>query len=490
MPKSCCPKCGQNIQVPDTSAELKFRCRVCNHIFLYKPDQESSSKSKKSLFAQPELLIVGGVGIAIFAILFAWILTVVGTHSDSQPVQVTLSPETTVESQEDTGNDGSEPIRQVRSVSSTQLSPEQLFAKVSPAVVRVVVQDKDFQDIGQGSGVILSSDGLIVTNAHVIEDANFARVVLNNNFTLFVDGIAAIDEDNDLALLKVNANGLSEATLAGEDLPNIGAKVYAIGNPKGLTNTFSEGIVSAIRGDMGSRIQTTAPISPGSSGGPLLGSDGKVIGVTTSFLKGGQNLNFAVSVNLVRQLLADRKNLVPLASAGLTSLDSQGTDKLDEVWRAINENNFREALGLLAAFPADMRNAFYWFATGYVHDGLGNYDLAVSACQTAIAIKPDFANAYNNMGNALGKLNRNAEAVSAYQAAIAIKPDYANAYYNMGIALTDMNRNAEAVSACQTAIAIKPDFANAYQGMGVALRKMNRDAEADAAFETAKRLGY
>ena len=237
---------------------------------------------------------------------------------------------------------------------------DQLFAQSSPAVVRVVVKDGEMQTTGQGSGFFISSNGLLVTNFHVIEDAHFASVLLANNATFFVEGVAATDQDNDLALLKINGTELPFLLLDKGDPPKVGTRVYAIGNPQGLTNTFSEGLVSAIRADedqVRRIIQTTAAISPGSSGGPLIGPDGKVVGVTTAYLGGGQNLNFAVPTSHVNVLVANKGEIVSLASADAKPLDSHATDELNKVWTAINENAFGKALSLLATLRRSYRMA-------------------------------------------------------------------------------------------------------------------------------------
>ncbi|MFI5380036.1 MAG: S1C family serine protease, partial [Tepidisphaerales bacterium] len=107
------------------------------------------------------------------------------------------------------------------------------------------------------------------------------------------------------ALLKVDAKDLPMLTLSPEAIPSIGTRVYAIGSPRDLCNTLSEGLVSGLRRETPgvTHIQTTAPISPGSSGGPLLDESGRVIGVTSAFRADGQNLNFAVGTGRVSELL-------------------------------------------------------------------------------------------------------------------------------------------------------------------------------------------
>jgi len=209
-------------------------------------------------------------------------------------------------------------------------SPEALFAQASPAVVRIVVYDDKGKEIGQGSGFFVKSDGTLVTNYHVVRGATFAEVLLSTNATYFVFNVLAWNEEADLAVLKVNGTDLPYLRLAPLTVPpKVGARVYAIGNPLGLTNTLSEGLVSGVRkqGERIVAIQITAPISPGSSGGPLLDTGGEVIGVTTAYMKVGQNLNLAIPGKDVQTLLVKAETTTPvsLASAGGIQLDQQGT---------------------------------------------------------------------------------------------------------------------------------------------------------------------
>jgi len=197
--------------------------------------------------------------------------------------------------------------------SAASLSPENLFAKVSPAVVRIVTYSGTGRELKRGSGFLVSGDGLVVTNYHVIDGGASAEVILETNAKLPVVGVAAQKEEFDLAILKVHAQKLPFLALA-DAMPKEGSRVYAVGNPQGLTNTISEGLVSGIRkiNDELSLVQTTAAISPGSSGGPLLTADGQVVGVTTLFLVKGQNLNFAVPSSAIESLVAAAGKTVPV----------------------------------------------------------------------------------------------------------------------------------------------------------------------------------
>ncbi|MGB3088148.1 MAG: tetratricopeptide repeat-containing serine protease family protein [Phycisphaerae bacterium] len=375
------------------------------------------------------------------------------------------------------------------------LSAEQVFSRVSPAVVRVVVRDREFKEIGLGSGFFVTADGLLVTNHHVVRGAEFATVLRADGSTLFVDGVLALDEDHDLAVLKVGGTGLPclEVAPAAAAPPPVGSRVYAIGNPQGLTNTLSEGLVSGIRREGGEvrAIQTTAAISPGSSGGPLVDSQGRVVGVMTAYLAGGQGLNFAVPAAAVRAAIARAatRKPAPLASAGGRPLDRKATQELDRAWAAMGEERWSDATQIIVGLRGrDPENPFVWVTLAYLHSALGNHELAVEAYQAAIRLKPDFAGAYYCLGASYAEMGRWAEAVEAYKTSIRLKPDDAKAYSNLGSAYIQMRRPAEAVAAFKTAIRLKPDFAEAYGGLGAVYIPMCRPAEAVEAFKTAIRL--
>jgi hypothetical protein len=183
------------------------------------------------------------------------------------------------------------------------LSAEEVFASASPAVVQIAVQDLQGRTVATGSGFLVGKAGLVATNYHVIEEAHAADVVVGKR-TLAVSGAAALDQEADVAILRVAGQIEALPLELADRLPRVGAKVYAIGNPKGLTNTLSEGLVSGHRElDRLSLIQMTAPISPGSSGGPLLDTAGRVVGVTTGGVREAQNINFVVPASEVARLL-------------------------------------------------------------------------------------------------------------------------------------------------------------------------------------------
>lgn len=188
----------------------------------------------------------------------------------------------------------------------SERSVSELVKSTLDSVVLIVVSDENGKPVAEGSGFIVSPDGKIVTNHHVIGAAHSAIVKLNNGAFFAVDGVVADDPDHDLAVIKVSGKNLPPLVLADSDSLLAGDHVVAIGSPLGLENSVSDGIVSAFREDPRGRrwIQTTAPASHGNSGGPLLIMDGRVAGVLTWKASEGENLNFAVPSKLIVPLLA------------------------------------------------------------------------------------------------------------------------------------------------------------------------------------------
>jgi serine protease Do len=196
--------------------------------------------------------------------------------------------------------------------SAAALTPAEIAESAIPSVVLIRVP------AGLGTGFVVAPDGRIVTNYHVVRGAGEPIIVAADGREFKEVEVIAVDEPHDLAVLRIGAHGLKPLILGDSSTAKPGEHVVAIGNPLGLGDTVSDGLVSAIRDLPQQRrmLQITAPISPGSSGGPVFDDRGDVIGVSTLVIGGGQNLNFAVPINAVKPLLApDRAG--PLAASTL-----------------------------------------------------------------------------------------------------------------------------------------------------------------------------
>jgi S1-C subfamily serine protease len=214
-----------------------------------------------------------------------------------------------------------------------------IYKKVLPSVVNItsttLVFDFFYGTVpqqGQGSGFILDKAGHILTNFHVVQGANRGIEVQLSNKRRYPARVVGNDKAHDLALLQIDAPNLEPVTLADSSQLNVGQKVYAIGNPFGLSGTMTRGIISSIRSirnadgaPIEDAIQTDAAINPGNSGGPLLNSSGEVIGINTMIASNGADqssgIGFAIPINTAKAVLADliRYGRVKLPSLGIKS---------------------------------------------------------------------------------------------------------------------------------------------------------------------------
>lgn len=204
-------------------------------------------------------------------------------------------------------------VNQLQRVSSTptELKPSEIAAMAGPAVGSIYTYDSIDQQLSQGSAFLVDANGKLVTNYHVIDGAFSAQVKFTDGSVYDVQKVLAYDVERDIAVLKIDGNNLPYLNLGDSDSIVIGQKVVAIGSPRGFENTISDGLVSSVNRviEGQSYIQTSASISPGSSGGPLLDCYANVIGVITLTILDGQNLNFAIPINEVKGYLSENIDL-------------------------------------------------------------------------------------------------------------------------------------------------------------------------------------
>jgi len=186
-------------------------------------------------------------------------------------------------------------------------------------IPRMVEKGKQLQEVGGGSGFIVSKDGLIATNKHVVIDEQAEYTVLTNDGKKFPAKVLARDPIQDVAILKIDANNLSTVILGDSDSIEIGQTAIAIGNALGeFRNTVSSGIISGLMRSITAGgggfseqldevIQTDAAINPGNSGGPLLNLYGEVIGINTAVATNAENIGFAIPVNKIKRDIQDVK---------------------------------------------------------------------------------------------------------------------------------------------------------------------------------------
>ena len=239
----------------------------------------------------------------------------------------------------------------VLSLAFTQAAPAQdlpaLIARAAPAVV-VVSEDGG----ARGSGFVVSADGTIVTNLHVIARMKQPRVTLADGKTFDVVSVLGYDKERDLAVLKIPAAGLPVLPLGDSRKVRAGHRVIAFGTPLGYSGTTTTGIVSAIRRHPkvpgATLLQTDAAINPGSSGGPLIDTKGRAVGVVTSMIHNAQSLGFAVPVDELRPLLKSGEHAIaPQDLRRYLLLTDWAPWILPRRWRAESDFYMRSAPGAI-----------------------------------------------------------------------------------------------------------------------------------------------
>jgi len=376
-------------------------------------------------------------------------------------------------------------------VSFSYANISQIILNQRRSVVTVYVNDENGNLIGSGTGFIIDSNGKIATNYHVmsmwLEGNNSLLVRMENGAFFPLSELVNFDEDNDVAIFKVDGKELPSVKLAKKYEPKLGESIVVIGSPLGFSTTVSDGIVSNIRGK-DKIIQITAPISPGSSGSPVFNSKGEVIGVATFNIEGGQNLNFAIPVKHVANLLKGTKKpkkkiivksepqpkvMTAPSFQGLTAVD--WVNKALSLWDGGKYNDPEKAIEYLNnAIKLELGYAEAYYNRGNAYNKPGQYERAIKDYNEAIRLKPDYAEAYYNRGIVYLYLGQYERAIKDYNEAIRLKPYLIEPYNNLGVAYNNLGQYERAIKDFNEAIRLNPYYALAYNNRGNAYNKLGQ----------------
>ncbi len=281
-------------------------------------EQTERRRSRRKIRKRRRVLLGAALGavIVVLAASAGWLLGQLSRPSDSGGYydDPSFQPSTNEAITIPTAPWGQGVTVEMHAGGGQELTPQEIYARVNPSVVTVMA----WLDKGAsvGTGVILTADGYILTNYHVLSGGNLCQIALDNG-TVYDGSYVAGDAGNDIALLKVEAQGLPAAELGDSDELTVGDRVYAIGNPLGteLRGTFTDGIVSAIDRDVAvddrtmTLIQTNAALNNGNSGGPLINAYGQVVGINTIKMSSSystiEGLGFALPTASVTYLVND-----------------------------------------------------------------------------------------------------------------------------------------------------------------------------------------
>ncbi|MGD0651626.1 MAG: trypsin-like peptidase domain-containing protein [Verrucomicrobiia bacterium] len=339
----------------------------------------------------------------------------------------------------------------------------------------LVVSDANGKEIATGTGFLVSSDGKLITNHHVIEKAASAVAKAENGGLFPIEGVLADDPKNDLVLLKLKGKDLPFLPLGETEKIEVGTRIAVIGSPLGLEGTLSEGIVSAVRELMGDirLLQITAAISPGSSGSPVLDAKGEVIGIASALLRGGQALNLAVPVECATRLflkVQPSTRLQPLQQSASSGDEAIYSDPdLRGLAAAIDGGNFSELLKLaqrlVERYP---QNYLAYWALGDVHKRLGFVSDAITAYVQAIRLNRSNSNLWSALATAHWLQKDYDSAISAGQQAIKINPDDDKAWFLLGYIYSKQKKPEDSVAALRQAVRLQPGIAAYWTQLGAA----------------------
>lgn len=277
------------------------------------------------------------------------------------------------------------------------LTPQQIASNAFPSVVVVISQDGNGNDFAFGTGFFVAP-GIIATNLHVIEGATKVRIrPIGTTDEHEVMGFTAVDYDNDLVLLETTVANIPPLKIGDDAATAIGDDVYVIGNPVGLEGTFSKGMVSGKREVNAHKIiQITAPISSGSSGGPVLSVSGEVIGVAVAYIAEGQNLNFAVPSSVLSSAMKNQHEQKSLTLFESKNVKKVAPNDLDSPQTPISLGNVLLYLGMPEDEAVKKIGAYYKVLklSGLDGNDTGNYAIL------------EIVNASDNvLGEAIGQIN-------------------------------------------------------------------------------------
>ncbi|MGB2645550.1 MAG: tetratricopeptide repeat-containing serine protease family protein [Candidatus Acidiferrum sp.] len=361
---------------------------------------------------------------------------------------------------------------------SQPLSPVELFQRVSPSVFVVEALDEKGKTLMLGSGVALARDFLI-TNCHVVQ-SGFSLSVSRGKEHWPARLIQAVPS-HDLCGLRPSGLTLQPVEVRPSSKLATGERVYAIGSPEGLELTFSEGVISALRETEGVHmIQTSAPISPGSSGGGLFDAQGNLVGITSFQLKEGQSLNFANPGEWVSGILSSSVAATAKSSTSLSDAELESKAWLEIGLEAVKKEDYDLALdslrkcadlkqsdapramlepGQLAERRIDLYGTLpaykAWFEQSQFIPAEAQV-WAIAMFEKAIELKPDYAEAWLELAKTHQQRKEYDQAISAAKEATRLAPRGWWGWVVLGTCYIDTESYAEAIATLQEAEKIAP----------------------------------
>jgi tetratricopeptide (TPR) repeat protein len=358
------------------------------------------------------------------------------------------------------------------------LNPSDVFERVKSSVFVVKAYDQQSRAIAQGSAVLIST-GKLATNCHVLKGGNTFEVGRAGHFV--PASLVAGDDNKDTCFLQASLSEGSPATVGQSLSLRVGVPVYAVGSPKGLELSMSDGIVSQLRGGPPPFIQTTAAISPGSSGGGLFDTEGNLVGLTTLYIDGAQSLNFAVPVEWLKDIppgpykaAQDEVTSVQWIQRGQALFEKKAWDGLKSWAEKWTQEKPHESMS--------------WILLAGSYDSLKRPDDALNAMQRGLRYLPRDAGMWLFYGIILQTREQHSEAVTAFRQSLTYISENATAWFSLGWSLRELGQYSEAIGAYRRSSQINPNEGGVWIGLGNLYVKTRQYSDAINAYREATRV--
>lgn len=366
-----------------------------------------------------------------------------------------------------------------------------LTSVVRRAVVKITTYDVEMKRIAIGSGFFVDKGGILITNYHVLDGAYAANVTTYDGREYPIQRVLGYNKTADLIKVIVKIPETSYHQLAvTPDVPEIAERVLVVGNPLGLDQTVSEGIVSAVREfpNIGKIFQMSAPTSHGSSGSPVINMHGKVIGVVSFIVEPGQNLNFAVAGQSVLDLQDEKTAMTLPEWTYSVSKEKPGlaAELCKKGFEFSIQGKYKKALEYYKeAAEKSPDDAESWYGLGSCYVGLEQPSEAIKAFKEAIRTSPDKTRAHYYLGKYYQSMGRYKEAIESYQTALRINRDFGPVYIGLAEIYSVQNRINDEKEAIEQLVRIHPNYAASHYNIGIIYGKLGRHQDAINAFKRA-----
>lgn len=353
-----------------------------------------------------------------------------------------------------------------------QLSPVEIFQSLSPSVFVVEALGRNGESLDLGSGVAIAPN-LLVTNCHVVQNGFSLRI--SRDHKKWAARLVEALPNHDLCGLRPSQLDMEPVSIRSSSTLETGESVYAIGAPEGLELTFSQGVISGLRETDGAHmVQTSAPTSPGSSGGGLFDAEGNLVGITTFQLRQGQSLNFAMPGEWISDLMIAHSNKTAGAPPpAVTDPALESTAWIEIGIEAVNHKNYEVAENaLLKATRLQQADAYRaWYELASVYGTQHHPEAQTLALEEAVRLKPNYADAWRELARSYSMQKDFGKAIAAAKQSTELDAHDKENWQLLGFIYFDSSSYAKAIEADEQGLRIAPSDETLLADLGMAYGK-------------------